>query len=231
MIIIEDGLHRRRQGRSRCTTSSGRAICIEIATARSDLREFLKTRRRRRDRGRRVSRAHHLHAQRRGARQADPRSGDARVSSCRVSAKSTKALEDAYFAEVGAGRMNPEFQRNLWLELTPRRMHPDGRRCWRCVFFAAALAGGRSAARRLRRAALYLSSSSWSGARATRRCSVVGEIRDRTWDGQRLSSLGARQMTWGKLFGSTIYQLVRRRDLPCRDRGGRFVASRRRSAR
>jgi hypothetical protein len=35
--------------------------------------------------------------------------------------------------------------------------------------------------------------------------SVVGEIRDRTWDGQRLSSLGAGAMTWGKLFGATIY--------------------------
>src|SRR5262249_52148356 len=32
-----------------------------------------------------------------------------------------------------------------------------------------------------------------------------GEIRDRTWGGQRLSSLGAGVMTWGKLFGSTVY--------------------------
>ena len=35
--------------------------------------------------------------------------------------------------------------------------------------------------------------------------SVVGEIRDRTWDAQRLSSLSAAEMTWGKLFGSTIF--------------------------
>ena len=34
---------------------------------------------------------------------------------------------------------------------------------------------------------------------------MVGEIRDRTWDGQRLSSLGAGTMIWGKLFGSTIF--------------------------
>jgi hypothetical protein len=33
----------------------------------------------------------------------------------------------------------------------------------------------------------------------------VGEIRERTWDSQRLSSIGAGAMTWGKLFGSTIY--------------------------
>lgn len=34
---------------------------------------------------------------------------------------------------------------------------------------------------------------------------VVGEIRERTWDVQRLSALSAGQMTWGKLFGATIY--------------------------
>jgi len=36
--------------------------------------------------------------------------------------------------------------------------------------------------------------------------SVISEIKDRTWDSQRMSSIGAWSMTWGKLFGSTIYQ-------------------------
>ena len=41
---------------------------------------------------------------------------------------------------------------------------------------------------------------------ASRRASaIIGEIRERTWDGQRLSSLGAGTMMWGKLFGSTIF--------------------------
>ena len=34
---------------------------------------------------------------------------------------------------------------------------------------------------------------------------VVGEIRDRTWDMQLLSAITPGEMTWGKLFGSTIY--------------------------
>ncbi len=34
---------------------------------------------------------------------------------------------------------------------------------------------------------------------------VVGEIRDRTWDMQLLSSIAPGAMMWGKLFGSTIY--------------------------
>ena len=34
--------------------------------------------------------------------------------------------------------------------------------------------------------------------------SVVGEIRERTWDSQKLSSIGPSQMVWGKLFGATF---------------------------
>tara|TARA_Y100001934_G_scaffold96879_1_gene119591 strand:+ start:24278 stop:25741 length:1464 start_codon:yes stop_codon:yes gene_type:complete len=34
---------------------------------------------------------------------------------------------------------------------------------------------------------------------------MVREIADKTWDQQRLSSMGAWGMTWGKLFGSTSY--------------------------
>jgi hypothetical protein len=49
----------------------------------------------------------------------------------------------------------------------------------------------------------YLIVVVWGTRNAAR--SVVGEIRDRTWDVQRLSSLRADTMTWGKLFGSTIF--------------------------
>ena len=115
--------------------------------------------------------------------------------------ESTKALEDAYFAQVG-GVMNPEFQRNLWLELTPRRMILMVG-CSRSTFFAAALAGGKDCTRPAARRNGCSISSSWSGARATRRLAVVGEIRDRTWDMQRLSSLSAGRDDLG--------QAVRRR--------------------
>src|ERR1044072_5490314 len=33
--------------------------------------------------------------------------------------------------------------------------------------------------------------------------SVVAEIRERTWDGQKLPSIGPWEMVWGKLFGAT----------------------------
>lgn len=103
--------------------------------------------------------------------------------------------------------MNPEFRRNLWLELTPRRV------IFMVVilgliFFATAVATGSdsslfaslpSTARFL----YYFIVVFWGARNAG--LSVVGEIRDHTWDLQRLSSISAAQMTWGKLFGSTIY--------------------------
>ncbi|HEY0282778.1 MAG TPA: hypothetical protein VGC27_09160 [Rhizomicrobium sp.] len=99
--------------------------------------------------------------------------------------------------------MNPEFQRNLWLELTPRRMLLMAL-VLALVFFAAALTDGAvSGPGQAARWLYYLIVVVWGTRNAA--LSVVGEIRDRTWDLQRLSSLGAGAMSWGKLFGSTIY--------------------------
>jgi len=99
--------------------------------------------------------------------------------------------------------MNPEFLRNLWLELTPRRT-AFMIVVLALIFFAAAVSGG-SDYRPAWVAELlfYFIVVFWGSRNAA--LSVVGEIRDRTWDSQRLSSLGAGTMTWGKLFGSTIY--------------------------
>jgi hypothetical protein len=99
--------------------------------------------------------------------------------------------------------MNPEFRRNLWLELTPRRVLLMvivlG-----LAFFAAALSGGTDYRPAwVAEMFYYFIVVIWGSRNAA--LSVVGEIRDRTWDGQRLSSLSAAGMTWGKLFGSTIY--------------------------
>ncbi len=99
--------------------------------------------------------------------------------------------------------MNPEFRRNLWLELTPRRVLLMvivlG-----LAFFAAALSGGTDYRPGwVAEMAYYFVVVIWGSRNAA--LSVVGEMRDRTWDGQRLSSLSAAGMTWGKLFGSTIY--------------------------
>lgn len=99
--------------------------------------------------------------------------------------------------------MNPEFVRNIWLELTPRRMALMVG-ILVLIFFASALAGGAGyslfgSAQWL----YYLIVVFWGTRNAA--LGVVGEIRDRTWDLQRLSSIRPGAMTVGKLFGATIY--------------------------
>jgi hypothetical protein len=99
--------------------------------------------------------------------------------------------------------MNPEFERNVWLELTPLRMLIMGA-VLALAFFAAALTDGMfSGPGGVARWGYYVIVVIWGTRNAAR--SVVGEIRERTWDGQRLSSLSAGTMMWGKLFGSTIF--------------------------
>ena len=98
--------------------------------------------------------------------------------------------------------MGPEFRRNLWLELTPRRVvFMVG--FLALVFFAAAVSGPSYTPYSAAETIYYLIVVIWGARNAG--LSIVGEIRDHTWDLQRLSSIGAGEMTWGKLFGSTIY--------------------------
>lgn len=98
--------------------------------------------------------------------------------------------------------MNPEFRRNLWLEFTPRRLMTMTA-VLLLVFFAAAVTSGDRAPAGAAVVLYYFIVVFWGARNAA--LSVVGEIRDRTWDLQRLSSLGAGEMTWGKLFGSTVF--------------------------
>jgi hypothetical protein len=43
------------------------------------------------------------------------------------------------------------------------------------------------------------------GGRRPPPAAVTDEVRERTWDGQRLSALGSWSMSWGKLFGGTVF--------------------------
>lgn len=106
--------------------------------------------------------------------------------------------------------MNPELQRNLWLQFSQLRLLMMPAVIGLC-FFAALVVGANAAGSDVRWTMLASVAStlhfivvivwgSWAAAR-----SVVGEIRERTWDGQRLSSIGAWAMVWGKLFGATAY--------------------------
>ena len=98
--------------------------------------------------------------------------------------------------------MNPEFRRNIWLELSPRRLITMTA-VLVLAFFAAALSGTEWLPSTTAVLIYYFIVVFWGTRNAA--LSVVGEIRERTWDFQRLSALGAGEMTWGKLFGSTIF--------------------------
>ena len=98
--------------------------------------------------------------------------------------------------------MNPEFRRNVWLELSPRRLITMTA-VLVLAFFAAALSGNEWLPLTTAVTLYYFIVVFWGSRNAA--LSVVGEIRDRTWDFQRLSALGAGEMTWGKLFGATVF--------------------------
>lgn len=101
--------------------------------------------------------------------------------------------------------MNPEFKRNLWLEITPTRLalmpgvltligllvlavsdttpHDDLFIAFTVLFTGLTVGWG----------SLLVMGS------------INSEVTERTWDQQRLSALTPWQMAWGKLFGSTAY--------------------------
>lgn len=103
---------------------------------------------------------------------------------------------------------NPEFRKNLWLEFSPARLilMPlilGG------VFLIAFLATDTPFLDRLsflHQVALFhfgAIAGIWGCKLASE--AVVSEFNDRTWEGQRMTSLGPWEMTVGKLFGSTAY--------------------------
>lgn len=101
--------------------------------------------------------------------------------------------------------MNPEFRRNVWLELAPIKLVVLVA-VLLFAFFSAALTEGFTGPGSVARWAYYFLVVVWGTRNAAR--SVVGEMRDRTWDSQRLSSLKASTMMWGKLFGSTVFTWI-----------------------
>lgn len=100
--------------------------------------------------------------------------------------------------------MNPEFERNLWLEASPRRIAWAGV-VLALIYGAALLATYRIGAGRAEAlwgvgAAVYGFCGLVWGFRAAGG-SLMTEIGERTWEFQRLSSLDPWSMTWGKVFG------------------------------
>lgn len=101
--------------------------------------------------------------------------------------------------------MNPEFKRNLWLEISPSRLiiMPIA------LGLIAALSFVLDTEKPLE--TLFIAASvlcavliaGWGSFAVI--TSINSEVAERTWDQQRLSALTPWEMAWGKLLGSTAY--------------------------
>ncbi len=98
--------------------------------------------------------------------------------------------------------MNPEFQRNLWLELPPHRLVAMPA-VLVLAFFAAWLAGGSPSFAGAAQVLIALLLIIWGGRLAAE--SVLSEVIGNTWDSQRMSAITPWEMAWGKLLGSTAF--------------------------
>lgn len=97
--------------------------------------------------------------------------------------------------------MNPELLRNMWVELTERRVTLMVV-IVACILLVAMSPGDWSSAAFTAELVFYAVVVVW-GTRCAAQ-SVVEEIGNKTWDGQRLSAIRPWTMVWGKLFGSTM---------------------------
>jgi hypothetical protein len=100
---------------------------------------------------------------------------------------------------------NPEFRRNLWLEFTGHRLlaMPG---VLGLITLAIILADGPDLAGNLQQLAMTIFIFIvWFWGSRNANAAMINELRDHTWDQQRLSALSPWAMTWGKLFGSTAY--------------------------
>lgn len=101
--------------------------------------------------------------------------------------------------------MNPEFQRNLYLEFSVARL--IGMPLFLMVIFALTYAIDNQ---KLSESTANVSMTFYVliilfwGARQTAE-SLLEEIRNHTWDIQKTSALSAWSLTWGKLLGSTLF--------------------------
>ncbi len=95
--------------------------------------------------------------------------------------------------------MNPELQRNLWLEAGPFRLFLIAGLL--LLVFAASAASRLTTPANAALALYWFFAVLWGTRSAA--LSVVAEIRERTWDSQKLSSIAPWTMMWGKLLGAT----------------------------
>jgi hypothetical protein len=98
--------------------------------------------------------------------------------------------------------MNPELLRNLWLEASPFRLVLIAGFLLLVLAATSVGMGGFASIGSVALALYWFFAVLWGTRSAA--LSVVGEIRERTWDSQKLSSIGPWEMVWGKLLGATF---------------------------
>jgi len=101
--------------------------------------------------------------------------------------------------------MNPEFQRYVWLELTPHRLLVAPLLLG-AIFALVYVLNPENSSFPLAVTGYWITLGLgilWGARNASE--AVIGELREGTWDQQRLSALGPWSMTWGKLFGAPVF--------------------------
>ena len=101
--------------------------------------------------------------------------------------------------------MNPEFQRNLYLEFSYARL--VGMPTFLLVVFSLTyLIDGKTFGPATANTAmgLFIAIVLFWGAKQSAEC-IFEELRNNTWDIQKTSAISPWSLAWGKLFGSTLY--------------------------
>lgn len=100
--------------------------------------------------------------------------------------------------------MNPELQRHLWLDATPRRLTWAGVGVLVAFVLVWLIDRGRHAyVSTIAGAVIFFAAGLVWAPRAARRSATREEL-DGTWDFQRLSALSPWSLAWGKLAGATL---------------------------
>lgn len=98
---------------------------------------------------------------------------------------------------------NPEFKRNIWLELSLHRLIAAPVLLGLIFFVTMQTNDGAAITNTIAKSIFIIATILWGSQLAF--SSVSDELQNRTWDNQRLSALPPFKLVWGKLFGATAF--------------------------
>lgn len=98
---------------------------------------------------------------------------------------------------------NPEFKRNIWLELSVQRLIAVPVLLGLIFYVAMQNDSSGAISYTIAKSIFVIVTILWGSQLAF--SSVSDELQNRTWDNQRLSALSPFKLVWGKLFGATAF--------------------------